>query len=182
MLPFFFLWLLVQLLTSVLFLQKWRRSLIRTCMPGWGTRRTSPCLQLGLSPSLSRIEALQSLRCSLLPQPSWQRGWRHQPCQSKSLLPVIRGWGLGTSRRRRLTPGLLVSRMMLEFPWREPKTSLAQTTWRYSRGCQQMMLRGVIFISSFRYLCNFTLCLSFPSVLYIYIYIYTSFLHFFFRC
>ena len=35
-----------------------------------------------------------------------------------------------------------------------------------------MMLRGVIFISSFRYLCNFTLCLSFPSVLYIYIYIY----------
>ena len=105
-------------------------------------------------------------------QPSWQRGWRHQPCQSKSLLPVIRGWGLGTSRRRRLTPGLLVSRMTLEFPWHEPKTSLAQTTWRYSRGCQQMMLRGVIFISSFRYLCNFTLCLSFPSVLYIYIYIY----------
>ena len=51
-----------------------------------------------------------------------------------------------------------------------------------------MMLQGVIFISSFRYLCNFTLCLSFPSLLflfiififYLYIYIYTSFLLFFF--
>ena len=39
-----------------------------------------------------------------------------------------------------------------------------------------MMLRGVIFISSFKYLCNFTLCLSFPSLFFLnfLIYIYNS--------
>ena len=169
-------------------MQKWRQNLTKTCTLGWGTRRMSPCLQLGLSSSVSRIEALQSLWRSLLPQPPWWRERRHQPHQLKSLLLAIRGWRLGTSRRRRLTLGLLASRMTLGFPWRKLKISSVQTTWRYLRGCQQMKLRGVISTSSSKYLCDFTLCSSFPFLfslsfiylfIYIYIYIYTSLLFFF---
>ena len=44
-----------------------------------------------------------------------------------------------------------------------------------------MMLQGVIFISLFRYLCNFTLCLSFPFLFFIFIFIFFFYIpHFFF--
>ena len=57
---------------------------------------------------------------------------------------------VGRSRRRRLTPSLLVSGMTPKSQWRELKIPSTQTSLRCFRECQQMTLRGVIFISSYR--------------------------------